>query len=137
MAIEVPEEVMFYDTDCGGVTHNVAYLRFVERARTRLMEDLGFPAREMRETQLFPTVTRTEADYRLPGFLADMLIIRAELECFDRVRFWCAFEVRRADDLLVSCRQRIVFVQMPNGRPMRTPESWVTRFPDRHRPRVD
>ena len=32
--IETQEEVMFFDTDCGGVVHNIAYLRFIETART-------------------------------------------------------------------------------------------------------
>ncbi len=27
--IETREEVMFFDTDCGGVVHNIAYLRSV------------------------------------------------------------------------------------------------------------
>ena len=26
------DEVMFYDTDCGGVVHNLAYLRMIEPA---------------------------------------------------------------------------------------------------------
>ncbi len=34
-------QVMFFDTDCGGVVHNIAYLRFVEVARTLLAEKLG------------------------------------------------------------------------------------------------
>ena len=34
-------QVMFFDTDCGGVVHNIAYLRFVEIARTLLAEELG------------------------------------------------------------------------------------------------
>ena len=25
-------QVMFFDTDCGGVVHNIAYLRFIEIA---------------------------------------------------------------------------------------------------------
>ena len=30
------EQVMFFDTDCGGVVHNIAYLRMIETCRTRL-----------------------------------------------------------------------------------------------------
>ena len=30
------DEVMFYDTDCGGVVHNLAYLRMIEACRTKL-----------------------------------------------------------------------------------------------------
>ena len=34
-------QVMFFDTDCGGVVSNIAYLRFIEIARTHLAEELG------------------------------------------------------------------------------------------------
>lgn len=35
------DEVMFYDTDCGGVVHNLAYLRMIEACRTKLGAKLG------------------------------------------------------------------------------------------------
>ena len=34
-------QVMFFDTDCAAVVHNLAYLRFIETARTLLAEQLG------------------------------------------------------------------------------------------------
>ena len=34
-------QVMFFDTDSGGVVSNIAYLRFIEIARTALAEELG------------------------------------------------------------------------------------------------
>jgi acyl-CoA thioesterase FadM len=36
--IRTEVQVMFFDTDCGGVVHNIAYLRFIEIARTLLAE---------------------------------------------------------------------------------------------------
>ena len=38
---------MFFDTDLGGVVHNIAYLRFIETARTRLAAQLGMELKEM------------------------------------------------------------------------------------------
>jgi len=43
-------QVMFFDTDCGGVVHNIAYLRFIEIARTLLAEKLGLVLAEMANT---------------------------------------------------------------------------------------
>ena len=34
-------DVMYYDTDCGGVVHNLAYLRWVEECRTKMAPELG------------------------------------------------------------------------------------------------
>ena len=53
-------QVMFFDTDCGGVVHNIAYLRFIEIARTLLAEQLGMALADMAQSQRYPVVVRTE-----------------------------------------------------------------------------
>ncbi|MFT4549135.1 MAG: YbgC/YbaW family acyl-CoA thioester hydrolase [Verrucomicrobiales bacterium] len=125
-SIETHEEVMFFDTDCGGVVHNIAYLRFIETARTRLGAKLGLSLAEMSKTNLFPVVVRTEIDYRKPAKLGDHLTVRGRLEKFDRVRFWCGFEIVRDADgtQLITSRQLLAMVQMPAGRPVRLPDDW-------------
>ena len=128
--IETREEVMFFDTDCGGVVHNIAYLRMIETARTRLATNLGMALRRMAETQLYPVVVRTEIDYRKPAKLGDELCIKGWLASVERARFWCAFEVRRAGEetVLITCRQQLALVQMPAGRPVRLPADWQERY---------
>lgn len=128
--IETREEVMFFDTDCGGVVHNIAYLRMIETARTRLAAQLGMKLREMAQTHLYPVVVRTEIDYKMPAKLGDELAIHGRLESVERVRFWCAFEVRRVEDnaLLITCRQSLALVQMPEGRPARLPDDWKDKY---------
>lgn len=128
--IETREEVMFFDTDIGGVVHNIAYLRMIETARTRLAAKLGMQLREMSKTQVYPVVVRTEIDYRKPATLGDELIISGRLERVERVRFWMAFEVRRAGEetVLINCRQSLALVQMPQGKPMRLPSDWSEKY---------
>jgi YbgC/YbaW family acyl-CoA thioester hydrolase len=110
--------------------HNIAYLRMIETARTRLAAVLGLALRDMAKTQVYPVVVRTEIDYRKPATLGDEIIIRGRLESVERVRFWCAFEMVRAADelLLVTCRQALAMVQMPQGKPMRLPEDWFVKY---------
>ena len=127
--LETREEVMFFDTDCGGVVHNLAYLRMIETCRTRLAALMGMDLRTMSETRVFPVVTRTEVDYKRPAKLGDWLLIRGRLDEVSRARFWCAFEIIREADgaLLVSARQALALVQMPEGKPMRLPAEWTRR----------
>lgn len=130
--IETDIEVMFFDTDCGGVVSNIAYLRFFEVARTRLTDALGLSLAEMTETQVFPAVARTEIDYRKPARLGDKLRIRGRVERFEKVRMHCHFELRRIgeeESLLAECRQVVVMVQMPEGRPRRIPDGWRDAIP--------
>lgn len=129
-SLETREEVMFFDTDCGGVVHNLAYLRMIETCRTRLAALMGMDLRTMSETGIFPVVTRTEADYRRPGKLGDWITIRGRLDEVARARFWCAFEMVRESDgvVLVTARQSLALVTMPEGRPVRLPVEWIEKW---------
>lgn len=117
------DEVMFYDTDVGGVVHNLAYLRMIEFCRTKLATGFGFDLRRMAETEVFPVVVRTEVDYRRPARLGEVICTRGVLEEWGRVRFWCSFTMRcrESEALLVTCRQQLAVIQMPQGKPLRLP----------------
>jgi YbgC/YbaW family acyl-CoA thioester hydrolase len=119
-------QVMFFDTDCGGVVSNIAYLRFIEIARTLLAEELGLALTEMAQNHRYPVVVRTEIDYRRAAKLGDQLVIEGWLDRLDRVRFWCAFQITRPADnvLIVQCRQMLALIEMPEGRLLRLPEHW-------------
>ncbi len=124
-------QVMFFDTDCAAVVHNIAYLRFIEINRTLLAEQLGLPLRQMTEEKKYPVVVRTEIDYRRAAALGDRLIVEGWLDRLERVRFWCAFRITRpADDTLIAtCRQTLAIIEMPSAKLLRLPEDW-----DRYRP---
>jgi YbgC/YbaW family acyl-CoA thioester hydrolase len=119
-------QVMFFDTDCAAVVHNIAYLRFIEIARTRLAEELGLGLAQKAETQKYPVVVRTEIDYRRAAKLGDKLVVEGWLDRLERVRFWCAFKIiRPADETLIAeCRQVLAIIQMPDAKLLRVPDDW-------------
>ena len=124
--IRTQVQVMFFDTDCGGVVSNIAYLRFIEIARTLLAEELGLGLTEMAENRRYPVVVRTEIDYRRPAKLGDQLVIEGWLDRVERVRFWCGFQITRPADtvLITRCRQMLALIEMPEGKLLRLPENW-------------
>ena len=124
--IRTEVQVMFFDTDCAAVVHNIAYLRFIEVARTHLAEELGLGLAAMAETKKYPVVVRTEIDYRRAAKLGDKLIVEGRLDQLERVRFWCAFKiVRPADEMLIAeCRQMLAIIQMPEAKLLRVPDDW-------------
>lgn len=128
--IQTEVQVMFFDTDCAAIVHNLAYLRFIETARTLLAEQLGMGLVEMSRTGLYPVLVRTEVDYKRSAVLGDKLVVNGWLESVERSRFWCGFEVRRpVDDLLIcTAKQMLAMVQMPGSKIMRLPEEWSTRY---------
>ena len=124
--IRTEVQVMFFDTDCGGVVSNIAYLRFIEIARTRLAEELGLHLAQMTKTNQYPVVVRTEIDYRRAAKLGDRLVVEGWLDQLERARFWCAFRILRQDDntLIAECRQMLALIEMPAGKLLRLPETW-------------
>jgi YbgC/YbaW family acyl-CoA thioester hydrolase len=124
--IRTDVQVMFFDTDCAAVVHNIAYLRFIEVARTLLAEQLGLGLAQMAENQKYPVVVRTEIDYRRAAKLGDRLLVEGWLDRLERVRFWCAFRVMRPVDetLIAECRQMLAIIQMPEAKLLRVPDEW-------------
>lgn len=125
----LPYQVMYYDTDCGGVVHNLAYLRWVEECRTKLASHLGIDYATMAREGRHTVLVRHEVDYHSPAFLADDIHVLGCIEKVEKSSLWFRFEIRRAENnkLCVSVRQRLALVQMPQGRPCRIPAEWADK----------
>jgi YbgC/YbaW family acyl-CoA thioester hydrolase len=130
--LTVPLEVYYFDTDAGGVVHNIAYLRMVEIARSQLAASLGWSLEEMGRTGLVPVVARTEIDYLKPARLGEHLKVTAELIRLEKIRFLIRFEIAataQPEIIFVRCIQTMVTVQLPGGRPQRVPQAWRDAYP--------
>lgn len=117
---------MYFDTDCGGVVHNLAYLRWVEECRTKMCSQLGIDYASMAKEGRHAVLVRHEVDYHAPAFLADRIHVNGCLERVEKSSIWVRFEIRRAENnkLCVSVHQHLALVQMPQGRPCRIPAEW-------------
>lgn len=122
-------QVMYYDTDCGGVVHNLAYLRWVEEARTKMGTALEIPFAEMAKEGKHLVLVRHEVDYHSPAFMGETMHVNCMLERVEGASMFFRFEIRRpeTDKLCVSVRQRLALVQMPKGRPLRIPAEWAAK----------
>lgn len=125
-SLDTEVEVMFYDTDCGGVVHNLAYMRMIEANRTSLGGMLGMDYKTMGEQGRFAVVVRHEIDYVRPAVMGDTIRIHGWVSSMQKASFWCDFELRRASDdtLLVRAHQQLALVGMPSGKPLRLPLEW-------------
>lgn len=118
---------MFFDTDLAGVVHNIAYLRHIETARTKLAEKLGWNLLEMANEKTYPVVLRTEIDYRKPAHLSDVIRVEGQIDEVSKIRFWGSFKIFREsnEDLLITCRQQLAIISLPDGRPQRMSD-WIS-----------
>jgi len=75
-----PIRVYYEDTDAGGIVYHANYVRFMERARTEWLRQLGFEQDLLREEHgvLF-AVKRMELNFLSPARFNDALLVHTRL----------------------------------------------------------
>ncbi len=115
-----PLTVYYEDTDMGGVVYYANYLRFIERPRSEVVEQLGMDQNAMKAAGLIFVVTRVEADYLAPARLGDRLEVHSTHWASGAVRWVFDQEVRRGDQPLFRAQVTAVLMTTA-GRPVRLP----------------
>jgi YbgC/YbaW family acyl-CoA thioester hydrolase len=117
----LPIRPSFYDLDFGGVANNIAYLRWMEDARTQLINDSPLPLTELRT---LPVVRRTLVDYHAPLRVGEEAVLEVGLSDLGRSAWTFSFRFLRASDgvLLVTGSQYGCFVHLDRLRPVPIPE---------------
>src|SRR5476649_406570 len=95
--------VYYEDTDAGGIVYYVNYLKFMERARTERLRELGFAQSQLAGEDLLFVVHSSEARYFAPARLDDELLVSAEVIELNRVSLRFKQQVRRATDATLLC----------------------------------
>lgn len=73
--------VYYEDTDAGGVVYYANYLKYVERARTEYLRELGFEQINLLENYGVVFIVKSvEANYLSPAFLDDLIEVETVIE---------------------------------------------------------
>ena len=118
--------VYFFDTDAGGVVHNLTYLRWIEAVRTDLAEILGWGIGEMVGGEHgCPVLTKTEVEYLRPAKLGERVQVISRLGEVGKVRFMVESEVRGAEgQVFCRAKQELVSVDLETGKAKALREDW-------------
>jgi len=118
--------VYFFDTDAGGVVHNLTYLRWIEAVRTDLAEILGWGIGEMVGGEHgCPVLTKTEVEYLRPAKLGERVQVISRLGEVGKVRFLVESEVRGAEgQVFCRAKQELVSVDLKTGKAKALREDW-------------
>ncbi len=115
-----PIRIFYEDTDMAGIVYYANYLRYIERARSDIVEQMGLDQRAMREADVVFVVTRVEADYLGSARFGDRLEVRTTHEPKGAVR-WLFDQDVYLDDTLIF-RAKVTAVCMNTaGKPTRLP----------------
>lgn len=120
MSHRFPIRVYYEDTDLAGIVYYANYLKYIERARSEWVRELGVDQVQMKAEGRVFAVRRVEADYLAPAKYDDELVVETSIEPSSGVRMVVKQDVRRGEDLLFSAIVTIVYM---------TEDGAVTRLP--------
>lgn len=112
--------VYYEDTDMGGVVYHANYLRFIERARSEWVRELGNDQNAMRDAGIVWVVHRLECEYLAPARFEDALTVETSIHSLSAVRLIMDQKVLRGSDVLFTARVTAVCMTAA-GRPVRLP----------------
>ena len=121
-----PVRVYWEDTDAGGVVYYASYLRFLERARSEWLRELGIDqARLLREERLQFVVVEANIRYHRPARFDDELVVTARLAELRGASVVFAQEILRGAqaELLVSATVRAACLAADSLRPRPLPSA--------------
>lgn len=121
-----PARVYYEDTDAGGVVFYANYLKYMERARTEWLRNLGLEQQRLAaEDDLVFAVVKAVVHYRQPARLDDLLEIGARVTSMGRSSLVFEQFVRRASDatLLADGEIRAACLSAGAFKPRAIPES--------------
>lgn len=113
-------KVYYEDTDMGGVVYYANYLKFIERARSEIVEELGVDQNAMKADDLVFVVTRVVADYLAPARLGDGLEVITTHQATSPARWVFQQNVQCGDTMLFKAEVTAVCMTTA-GRPVRLP----------------
>ncbi len=119
MSHSFPVRIFYEDTDMAGIVYYANYLKYIERARSDIVEQLGVDQRAMRDEDVVFVITRVEADYLGAGRFGDRLEVRTAHH-MKGARWMFDQDVLRGDEVIF--RAKVTAVCMTTaGKPTRLP----------------
>ena len=113
--------VYYEDTDLAGIVYYANYLKFIERARTEFVRDLGVDQGVLKAEQgVVFAVRRVKADYLTPALFDDVLEVRTTPMQVTGARIVLQQDVMREEVKLFGSVVTLVALT-DQGRPARIP----------------
>jgi acyl-CoA thioester hydrolase len=121
-------KVYYEDTDAGGVVYYANYLKFLERARTEAIVNIGLSNKKIKEDfGALIIVKSCNIQYKKPANLEDELNVRSFIKSITKTSFLMTQIITRAEDLIVEASVHLVFVNSL-GKPVKIPSVIFKNF---------
>ena len=119
-----PIRIYYEDTDAGGVVYHTNYLKFMERARTEWLRNLGVEQDELRDNDgVIFAVRSVQVDYFLPAKFNDELLVSSEVIKKGKASISIEQEITRNSEVLCKGIIKVASLDDKVFRPKAIPES--------------
>ncbi len=121
--------VYYEDTDAGGIVYYANYLKFMERARTEWLRELGTNQADLLEHSVGFVVKRVEMDNQAPARFNDLLCIETQIVELKRASL--VFQqtiISPKQQTLVKALIRVACVNLSNMKPQAIPKQILGEF---------
>jgi len=115
-----PIRVYYEDTDMGGIVYHANYLRYIERARSDWVRQLGIDQNQMREDGVVFVVRKIDAEYISTAKFEDLLEVETTTRSISGARLVMDQKVKRDGALIFSAVVTAVCMSS-SGKPVRLP----------------
>ena len=120
--------VYFEDTDTAQIVYYANYLKFLERARTDMLEAVGIDHAAVHHDGLGAyAVAEVKIRYLRSARVGDTLLIRSRLREVRAASVRIHQRVMRGDELVAEAEVTAAFITA-EGRPQRQPREWIEKF---------
>ena len=121
-------KIYYEDTDSGGVVYYANYLKFLERARTEAITNIGLSNRKIKEDLgLFIIVKSCNIEYKKSAHLEDELNIRSFVKSITKTSFFMTQIITRKEDVISEALVHLVFINNL-GKPQKIPNKIYESF---------
>jgi len=121
-------KVYYEDTDAGGIVYYANYLKFIERARTEALANIGLSNKKIKEDfGALILVKSCNINYKKSAYLEDELNIRSFVKSITKTSFFMTQFITREKDVIVEAKVHLVFVNNL-GKPIKIPDVIFENF---------
>jgi len=123
-------KIFYEDTDSGGVVYYANYLKFIERARTNLIHELGFSLKFLSEKyDCHFVVKNIKCNYIQSAELEDELSIQTKFIEIKKASFKLEQIIFREDKAIFESEILMVNINT-KGKPLKIPEPLISAIND-------
>ena len=116
-------KVYYEDTDAGGVVYYANYLKFLERARSEALYNIGYTNSGLLESHnLLLIVKSCNIEYKKPAKFEEILEIVSEVTSFTKTSFIMKQNILRDNELITIADIHLVAVDK-KGKPSKIIEN--------------